>query len=158
MQINDTIRQSFWQRVIKSPEPDGCWLWTGAVFQDNRYGQFYVLKRGPVRAHRMSWMMHFGSVPKGMCVLHRCDCRLCVRPDHLWLGTQRQNIDDMLEKNRSLIGERNHKHKVSAQQVLQIRYLWNTGHFTQQSLADQFGLKQPQISSIVLHQSWRHIP
>lgn len=156
MIINDSVLQRFWQRVIKSQEPNGCWLWNGALFRDSGYGQF-TLGNHPVRTHRLSWVIHFGPIPDGMCVLHRCDCRLCVRPDHIWLGTQRQNVDDMLAKGRSLIGERNHKAKVTARQVIEIRSLFHSGSFTQQSLADQFGLKQPQISSIVLHKSWRHL-
>lgn len=102
-------------------------------------------------------MLKHGVIPLGLCVLHLCDCCLCVRPGHLRLGTQRENIDDMVNKGRSLIGERNNKAKVTDEQVIEIRALYHSGQFTQASLAQRFGLKQPQVSSIILRQSWKHL-
>lgn len=157
MIINDSVLQRFWQRVIKSQEPDGCWLWSGAIFKDTGYGQFSTSHSHPVRAHRLSWVIHFGPIPEGLFVLHRCDCKLCVRPDHLWLGTGRDNINDMISKGRSLIGERNHKARVTAQQVIEIRSLYHTGLYSQQELGDRVGINQATISSIILHKTWRHL-
>jgi len=93
-------------RVI--PEPNsGCWLWEGATLF-NGYG---VIGRpgkhnGNVLTHRASWEVHVGSIPEGMYVLHRCDNRRCVLPDHLFLGTQADNLADMVSKGRSCRGER----------------------------------------------------
>lgn len=71
-----------------------CWLWRGFVNEDG-YG-----KLGALSAHRLAWHLHYGPIPNGMQVLHKCDVRCCVNPDHLFLGTQRENIKDMVEKNR----------------------------------------------------------
>jgi len=77
-----------------------CWLWIGRTKNRGGYGR--LRHRGRlVSAHRMTWILSNGSIPVGMNVCHRCDNRLCVRPDHLFLGTQKQNLDDMRKKGRS---------------------------------------------------------
>lgn len=148
------LKNRFWARVNKNP--NGCWLWTGPIFADNRYGQISV-NGSPARAHRVSWVIHHGPIPDGLLVLHRCDCRICVRPDHLWLGTHRDNVDDMVLKGRSLRGERNHNAKITSDQVLEIRSLYHTGNFSQCELAARFGIRQPQVSAIILLRSWSHL-
>lgn len=87
-------RKPFWDFVLK--QGSGCWLWEGASFGKRGYGLYS--KTG---AHRYSWRIHFGDIPKGMYVCHRCDVKLCVRPDHLFLGTAMDNAKDMVAKNRS---------------------------------------------------------
>src|SRR5262245_20642397 len=94
----------FWAKVHKT---DTCWLWTGSTHRG--YGQLSSPSgRGhaPLRAPRVSWEIHYGPIPEGLWVLHRCDVRGCVRPDHLWLGTRQDNIADMVAKGRSARGER----------------------------------------------------
>jgi hypothetical protein len=91
-----------WDRFIeKVQKTDTCWIWTGAS-QDNRYGYLHVRnsKNPNALAHRVSWELHFGPVPDGMNVCHRCDNTRCVQPDHLFLGTQSENITDMHRKGR----------------------------------------------------------
>lgn len=79
------------------PEPmSGCWLWIGGVSYPPGYGR---MTRGQY-AHRVSYEIHRGKIPVGMHVLHRCDNRLCVNPDHLFLGTQSDNMRDMMAKGR----------------------------------------------------------
>lgn len=91
----DLLLRRFWARVSKSAS---CWLWTGAR-APNGYG--HILARGVIVAvHRLSWEVHAGPIPDGLCVLHRCDIRHCVRPDHLFLGTHRDNSADMIRKGR----------------------------------------------------------
>jgi hypothetical protein len=85
----------FWARVDKSGE---CWLWTGPRDKDG-YGKANVRRRA-LRAHRVSWTMANGAIPEGLIVCHRCDTPACVRPDHLWLGTQLDNVRDMTAKGR----------------------------------------------------------
>lgn len=86
-----------------SPEPmSGCWLWTGGLHGNGKssgYGSF-GLGGKPVKAHRASFMLLKGPIPKGMSVCHKCDVRSCVNPDHLFLGTQRDNVLDMHKKGR----------------------------------------------------------
>lgn len=92
----------FWSKVQKS---DGCWLWTGPVkSRAHPYGRFWVSpERKHVKAHRIAWELEHGTIPEKLHVLHRCDNPRCVRPDHLWLGTHRQNMQDMAAKGRAAI-------------------------------------------------------
>lgn len=84
----------FWSYVSKS---DDCWNWTGLKTVKGGYGKFSVGSR-EVRSHVMSYALEYGSVPKGMCVLHKCDNVTCVRPDHLFLGTEADNNRDSMMK------------------------------------------------------------
>jgi hypothetical protein len=93
------IEERFWGHVQKVK---GCWLWT-ASYDRHGYGQFCVGHNGKkrmCRAHRIAWALTYGPVPEGMLVLHHCDNTLCVRPEHLKLGTKRSNSRDMMSKGR----------------------------------------------------------
>lgn len=87
--------ERFWKNVKKT---DGCWKWLGAK-PSSRYGGMLFGKKH-LLAHRISWTLHFGEIPNGMLVCHHCDNGLCVRPDHLFLGTQADNMRDMISKGR----------------------------------------------------------
>jgi hypothetical protein len=96
----------FFAKVNKT---ESCWLWTAGNLGPFGYGGFSVKGHAKL-AHRVSWVIHRGSISEGMCVLHNCpggDNPRCVNPDHLWLGTNRENSDDMVAKGRSTTGERN---------------------------------------------------
>ena len=91
-----TYEGHFWSLVNKTP---GCWEWIGR-FGNAGYGQ--VKRNGKNKgAHRISYELTHGAIPAGLCVLHRCDNRKCVRPDHLFLGTKRDNTRDMIQKGRA---------------------------------------------------------
>lgn len=79
---------------ISGPSEHSCWLWLGAK-NKNGYGVF-----SSKLAHRLSWSFFNGTIPTNLCVLHKCDVRNCVNPDHLFLGTQQENISDMISKGR----------------------------------------------------------
>ena len=90
----------FFDKIYKNP--NGCWEWTGARLLKG-YGVFSVEKItgwGTIPAHRFSWILHNGIIPRGMCVLHKCDNPPCVNPEHLFLGTKNDNNKDMAIKKR----------------------------------------------------------
>lgn len=107
--VGRRAKNAFFKHV--SPQEDGCWQWTGRI-RDGGYGRM-KLNGKETRAHRVSWLIHKGDIPNGLCVLHRCDNRLCVNPKHLFLGTRRDNYEDMKKKGRHSHGE-THAAAVSA--------------------------------------------
>lgn len=145
-------RDGFMERFI--PEPNsGCWLWLGPVNWDN-YGTMTLRGRG-IGAHRFSWLIHRGQIPEGMRVLHKCDVRCCVNPDHLFLGTQIDNIHDMIAKNRHRGPRgRNNRHvKLTEDQVRLIR----KSSEPQKDLAARFKVTGGLISMIRTRTVWKHL-
>lgn len=96
MQIRRSIEERFWAKVARS---DGCWLWLAAK-DGCGYGHFYPESRKLMKAHRMAWELLKGSIPDCLCVLHHCDNPSCVNPDHLFLGTKKDNTQDAIAKGR----------------------------------------------------------
>jgi len=107
------IEQRFWEKVNKETA-NGCWEWSSAV-RGNGYGAFFTHLLNEGRkchgAHRYSWMMVNGPIPEGLWVLHKCDNRICVNPDHLFLGDRTDNMRDCAKKKRvCTIGQSNKTH------------------------------------------------
>lgn len=98
-EVEPTRIPLFWAKVRRG---EGCWEWTAAL-DNGGYGLFNTQGR-PAKAHRVSWVLANGPLAAGLLVLHRCDNRKCVRPDHLYLGTQRQNVADMDSRGRRARG------------------------------------------------------
>lgn len=95
------------------PEPNtGCFLWLGEVDKDG-YGKLHVARTGTRVAHRIAWQRAHGKIPCGALVCHRCDTPSCVNPNHLFLGSQRDNIRDAVRKGRMSSGDRHYKRKKS---------------------------------------------
>lgn len=148
------------QRFFESYVIDGsslCWEWIGAKSRGG-YGRLKIENR-PVQAHRFSWMIHFGDIPKGMYVCHKCDNPSCVNPNHLFLGDQSDNMRDMSEKGRSSDnrGEQNPNSKLTNDLVSDIRHLWDNG-MTPKRLSIKFGVPLGTINNIVFGYTWQHIP
>lgn len=131
----------------------GCWIWTACTLP-NGYGQIAIDGRTK-RAHRVSYELHIGRIPKGLCVLHTCDVRSCVNPSHLWLGTCKDNHVDMMQKGRgaSTKGERNGFSKLTEKQVLEIRAA--SGFHRQ--IASRYGIGATQVGRIKRREEWMHI-
>lgn len=149
---NHTLRQLFMAKVKIT---DGCWIWQGSLTVHG-YGRLQYMNKS-LRAHRVAYELFVGPIEEGTQICHHCDNGACVRPAHLFQGTIADNLHDMVEKGRSLTGEKNVKAKVTAEDVSEIRRLYAQGNMTQQQLAVLFDLKQITISNIVLHKTWRHL-
>lgn len=129
-----------------------CWIWSASK-NNSGYGQFWYEQKMQT-AHRVSYKLFISEIPKGKCVLHRCDNPGCVNPKHLWLGSQLDNIQDRFEKGRSSSGE-NHTSKHTLQDVNQIRDLYNRGIYTIKTLAEKYMVSVSNISKIINNQIWR---
>ena len=94
-----------------------------------------------------------------MCVLHKCDNPLCIRPAHLWIGTQTENILDMDRKGRRRVlrGEEIGMSKLSQSQILKIRSMYASGNYTQKEIGDEYHMTHRAIGNIVNRKTWKHI-
>ncbi len=139
----------FLAKVIK--EQNGCWIWVGAKGGGGRYGSVAIAGR-VLLAHRGSWFLFRGE-PGDMNVCHTCDNGMCVNPDHLFLGTQRDNVHDMETKKRSNHPrcEKHGRAKLTAEQVAIIRL---RGSESVSSLAMEFNVAQPSIRRILNGTGW----
>ncbi len=167
------VSERFWEKVRKT---NTCWLWIGSI-ANHGYGQIsYKLK--PVVAHRISFELHYGAIPKGMWVLHRCDNKACVNPDHLFLGTNFDNVQDMIRKGRSwsqkdraavvrlghkcrkylphIYGVKQHSAKLTPAKVRKIRTLCAAGlSFT--AIGKKFGVARTSIAAIYRGKNWKQV-
>lgn len=155
------VADRFWQRVNKLGDAD-CWNWTAGT-GNHGYGSLSV-NGSPRTVHRIAWEIANGNIPEGMHVLHQCDNRLCCNPAHLFLGTNLDNIQDMVSKGRQAkgpskqakTGESNPKATLTAQQVIEIRRRCaNDEH--QRDIAREYGISQGHVSNLVRRVTWKHI-
>ena len=151
-----TPEQRFWQQVDKK-QNNLCWNWIG-YYNKNGYGKIKI-NRKMISTHRFCWKIHFGEISKDLCVLHTCDNPRCVNPNHLFLGTQQDNIKDMILKNRQYHpkGENNCKAKLTSYQVKQIRLFCNQKKLTQTQIGKMFNVNNPTISKIKNNKTWKII-
>lgn len=152
--MSKTLEERFWEKVDKSGGPDACWVWTRSL-NSQGYGQ--IRKDGKViLAHRLSWELYKGPIPKGLCVLHHCDNTLCVNPDHLFTGTLFDNTQDMIAKGRrSDTKEQNNGNaKLTPNKVLEIRRRFKAGEMVV-VLAKEFGVNPSAIYKIINKKTWK---
>lgn len=165
--------ERFWSKVdVRGP--DECWLWTDPP-QRGGYGRFILKHDGrhrSVSAHRASYSLRYGPIPEGdgyhgVCVLHRCDVRLCVNPSHLFLGTTKENTQDASRKGRLhtgrhpapervVRGEDQHLARLTAAKVRAIRAASSRG-VSRCELGRRYGVNSGTISYVVRRLSWKHV-
>ena len=152
-------------RVVRIPF-SGCWIFTGAT---NEFGYGIVGSGGRGmpndRAHRITYKHFCGDIPVGMFVCHECDVPSCCNPNHLFLGTNQDNVNDMVRKKRNsppprnpnVVGSVHPGSKLTEQQVLLIRDAYAKGISTQQQLADFYGVVRQTISKVVNNKRFKHV-
>ncbi len=137
------MEERFWSKVIKT---DHCWIWNAGVTSAG-YGSFYVNGK-MCQSHRVIWELVIGPIPEGLFVLHSCDNPPCVRPNHLFLGTQQDNVNDMMRKKRQ-------RTKLTAAEVKEIRQRYPGDGSPQLQLAIEYGVSQRLINQIVNNKIWK---
>ena len=150
-------RQRFFAKVRKS---EACWWWEGTK-NNKGYGMFMAVSPAKSLAHRFSYELVNGSIPKGKNILHQCDNPACVNPAHLVLGTHAENMRDMHRKRRGKFvahkGEHNGSSKLTDDQVRNMRRQYSGGGVTQAKLAEQFGVSRTLVSNVVTRLAWKHV-
>ena len=148
----------FWLKVNKSgPLCVGfgkCWIWIGC--SRCGYGIFKINNHQKL-THRYSYQIHVGEIPTNLCVLHRCDERLCVNPVHLFLGTRADNSRDMVEKERQARGGQLPQAILTENQVREIRIRRSQNNDSTSLLSKEFNVSTCQIRRIITRTSWRHV-
>lgn len=148
----------FWAQVQKT---EGCWLWVGWVMSSG-YGETCQANKR-ILAHRLSWKIANGEIPKGQLVLHKCDTPLCMRPSHLFLGTDADNTADKRAKDRHARGERSNRNKLTDDIVRQIKaeyWFQQTGRIKRSNaaeLAARYGVGTGTIVAAVNGRAWTHV-
>jgi len=145
------IEIRFWDKVKKQNEDD-CWEWAGYRSGGDKYGYLSLGGRGEgvISAHRFCYQLHNEEIPESQYVLHRCDNAGCVNPKHLYLGSQKQNMCDMvLRERRTVFGPpAGRRHKLSKEQEKDIRDRWSNGE-SYAALAREFKVGPSTISRVV---------
>jgi hypothetical protein len=171
-----SLEERFWEKVnrngpVPSERPDlgSCWTWEASI-DPSGYGRFGV-KKQVRKSHRVAWEIAHGPIPDGLHVLHKCDNPACVRVDHLFLGTNRDNTLDKIRKGRQPTGDRHWKRarpelglrgekhamaKLTEAQVIEIRRLHSAG-LNQRELGERFRVSRSTIHLVVSRKLWRHI-
>lgn len=149
------VEQRFWAKVDKTGP---CWEWTGA--KDRRgYGRFGKPRgNGTWIAPRLAWTLSVGPVPDGLFVCHHCDNPGCVRPDHLFVGTNADNMRDCIKKGRQAHnrGEKCGRAKLTANAVIEIHRLTASGE-SQKNIAAMLGVDPSAVSRVVHKKRWSHV-
>lgn len=149
--MREPYTNRFFKKVRITP---GCWVWQAALRKG--YGTFHVEGNKAVYAHRFSYEIHIGPMADGDVICHKCDNPLCVNPDHLFQGTQKENITDRNLKGRQAKGERQGSAKLTQEQVDEIRRIYVRRHpeFSTVALSKKYGVSTSQLSNILLNKRW----
>lgn len=148
--VSEVFEYHFWRKVKKS-DAHKCWLWMGAKNRHG-YGQTRIIGKS-VEAHRLAWILSNGEISKGLVVCHKCDNPLCCNPNHLFLGTQKDNAQDRENKKRGVrnTGFASHNSKLSKNQVEEIRKRYSGGLDAdyQKTLSKEYRVSRSTIYRVV---------
>lgn len=154
-----TLKQRFDEKYEVVPE-SGCWIWTGATLGSNakfNYGRMSVNKVQKL-AHRVSYELHKGKIDNvSTCVCHTCDVPECVNPDHLFLGTRKDNNQDMTDKGRRVKDYHLSNNKLTVDDVVEIKKLLLNKNYTQVEIAEKFNVSRSAIQRIHYNEAWYNI-
>lgn len=144
---------NFWDRIQKNGD---CWEWTGAI-SHNGYG-LTTRKNKSVSTHRLAYELVYGPIPDGLIVCHKCDNKRCIRPDHLFAGTHKDNTLDAVKKNRlnTSKGSSHYLAKLNEDKVREIRRLRKQG-MSHIEIAKIFNIHSSLSCQITTGTAWRHI-
>lgn len=170
----ESDKDRFWSKVSFTANPNVCWEWNRPI-KDGLRPQFWVntLKRS-INSNRIAYYLHYKKQPSELIVCHSCDNPKCCNPNHLWLGTDNDNMQDMIKKGRDrkacgddngarkkpervARGERQGLSKLKELDILKIRFLKNTSDISNRKLAKLFSVSPSCIDDIVNRKKWSHI-
>ena len=155
--MKKTLAERFWTKVNKT---DTCWLWTRSL-TIHGYGKIGETTTGrTLAAHRVSWELEYGPIPEGMSILHKCDTPACVRPSHLFLGSQVENMKDMTQKGRRRKydnkGELNPRARLTEADVIAARASYRAG-VRVFILAANYGVSWSTMDHVVKGKHWKNV-
>jgi len=150
MIISEGYKEKFYSNVQKT---DSCWVYSKSI-EGSGYG--YICVNGKtIGAHRFSYLIHYGKIPHKMFVCHSCDNPSCVNPKHLFLGSHKDNMQDMVKKNRGSLKKGAHR-PIAKLTETEVKEIFNlSGDLSQRELAKKFSVSQGLISNILNHKSWK---
>lgn len=155
--LNERFIKNFKSHCV--PDPSGCLHWNSVKDKDG-YGKVYQAHKGKTKkffAHRVSFLIHRGVIPDGMCVCHSCDNRICVNPSHLWIGTPIRNALDCDMKFRRCMGSSLPQSKMDEEKVYRMRSIYSKGGITYKKIAVQFGISWQNTAKIMRRETWSHV-
>lgn len=163
------LAERFWEKVDRTTTPDGCWIWTGCRHRPG-YGRIGLDGgRKVAQAHRVAYELQVGPIPPGLHVCHTCDNPPCVRGDHLFVGTNADNVADKVRKGRAFNwlvlnhpervsrGTAHYNHKLTPEKVILLRRLLAQG-LSQRVAGEIVGVAQTTVAAMVVGRTWRHVP
>jgi hypothetical protein len=153
--ITPDYTKRFWLNVGVSDDTSACWEWKISRFKSG-YGKTQISQKTE-RSHRVAYIIQNGNIPDGLHVLHTCDNRACCNPNHLFLGTQQDNMIDKVRKGKQIRGETHPLSKLLDEQIREIRDRYSKGGITHNELALEFGVCRRAIGKIINKKHWKHI-
>jgi hypothetical protein len=149
----------FWNKVSRINNIDDCWIWVGARHPKKQYGNFF-LNGEIIGAHRVSYIIHYGSIPTDLHVLHKCNNPPCINPYHLYVGTHFDNMQDINKSNRrnDQTGQKNPNHILTDEKVIEmITKIWNNEFITVREVANYYKVTRENIYYILNGRKWTNI-